>query len=340
MSKSKFPSVIDIKSELKSKLIKPIYFLFGEDYFGIIEATNFIKKTIEPFVLSDFNKENFYGSDIELSDIISSSRTFPFGDGKKLILVKKADELKFSAKDVDFINYIKTPSDFTVLIFLYEGKIGRTDVEPFKSLLKQGYLYESTELRGESLTKWIINFSEEKGKKISNQNAELLVDIVGDNRVLIEAQLEKIFEYLTDQSEITFEAIINLATKLKTYTIFDLFNALDNQQKENSLKIAHNLLDSSDIGLIGIVAMLNKHFTALLKIDELEKSTLTKEEKARITGTHPFYYQGLVKAARLYGSNQILKAIEAIYKADVLIKSSAIDEKTILSILIAEILPD
>lgn len=340
MAKIKIPSVLEIQSELKSNLIKPIYFLFGEDAFGINLALREIVKKLTPLISSDFDNETFYASSSKLIDIVSISRTYPFGTGKKLIIVKDADEFKFTSKDIYFINYINSPADFTVLVLVYEGKINKIDSEPFKSLLKNNFLYESSELKDAALIKWVINFVSDKNKIISTENAKLLVDIVGENRTLIENQLEKIFEFLGDEKEISFKVIENLTTKLKTYTIFNLFDAIDKNNSKDALKIAYNLLDFSDLGLLGIVAMLNKHFTTLLRIEELEKLNLSKEQKAKITGTHSFYYSGLVMAARLYGYKNIVKALNAIYNADVLIKSTSIDEKTILSMLITEIIPD
>lgn len=340
MAKSNLPSVLEIKSELKSKTIKPIYFLCGEDFFGIESALSEIKKVVEPLIASDFDKETYFASDKELnlSDIIAAAKTFPFGDGKKLIIVKNAEEIKSFFKDQSFVDYIKNPSEFTVLIFLYEGKISSISSEPFKSLLKNQFLYESSELRSDMLLKWLIQFVSDKGKKISKENAGILIDIVGENRDLLENQIDKLIEYIGEENEISPKSIEELATRLKTYSIFNLFNALDHKDEANSLKIAYNLLDNSEMGIIGIIAMLNKHFSALLKIEELEKSQLSKKEKAKFVGTIEYYYDDLVKASRQYGYKGITKALESIYNADVQVKSTSLDDKTILTILIAEIL--
>jgi DNA polymerase-3 subunit delta len=340
MAKSKVPSVLEIKSELKSNLIRPVYFIFGEDSFGASDALKAIKNSVNSFIDSDFDKETYYASNCSLSDVITAAKTFPFGGGKKLIVIKNADEFKFSSKDETFISYIKSPSDLTIVIFLYNGKISKIDSEPFRSLLKYNFLFESSELKGEALIKWLIQFGADNKKNISYQDAALLIDIVGENRNILETQLEKIFEFVGESNEISFNAIEQLASKLKTYTIFDLFNAIDKRDQAESLKIVYNLLNNSELGIIGIIAMLNKHFTALLRIDELEKSDLSKDEKAKITGTHHFYYKGLVDAARLYGYKGISKALESIYTADIRVKSSSLDEKTILTILIAEILSE
>ncbi len=342
MAKSNLPSVLEIKSELKSKILKPIYFLCGVDSYGIDYAISEIKKFVEPLISSDFDKETYYASnkDLNLSDIFSAARTFPFGSGKKLIIVKNAEQIKTFLKDQSFIEYLKNPAEFTILICSYEGKINTLSSEPFKTLIKSEFIYESAELKGASLVKWVVQYVAEKNKKLSAENASLLIDIVGENRDLLENQIEKLVEYIGEHNEITFEAIEGLATKLKIFTNFDLFNAIDKKDKAKSLEIAYNLLDKSDLGLIGIVAMLNKHFTALLRIEELEKSQLSEFEKAKITGTGSFYYKDYLYAARSFSYKGIAKALDAIYNADVQIKSTSLDEKTILTMLIAEILSE
>ncbi len=342
MAKSNLPSVLEIKSELNSKTIKPIYFLCGEDLFGIESALSEIKKVVEPLIATDFDKETLFASDKELnlSDIIAAAKTFPFGDGKKLIVVKNAEEIKSFLKDQSFSDYIKNPAEFTVLIFLYEGKISSISSEPFKSLIKNQFLYESAKPDRRQLVNWLIQFVADKNKIISKENAGLLIDIVGENRNLIENQIDKLIEYVGEEKEISFKSIEELTTKLKTYTIFNLYDALEKKDKASSLKIAYNLLDNSEMGIIGIIAMLNKYFSALLRIEELEKSQLSKKEKAKFAGTIDFYYDNKVKAARQYGYKGITKALESIYNADVQVKSTSLDDKTILTILIAEILSE
>ena len=85
--------------------------------------------------------------------------------------------------------------------------------------------------------------AKKKGKYISNENASLLVDTVGDNRALVEMQLQKMFTFLGENREITFEIVKDLATELKEYTIFDLQNAIGRKDKKEALKISNNLLD-------------------------------------------------------------------------------------------------
>lgn len=336
MAKTKFPSVFDISKDIKTNGLKPIYYIFGEDTFSFDYAKEVLDKVVTPKLASEFDKETFYGSKTNYTDIISAASTFPFGDGKKFLIVKNAEKPKDKDKLAD---YAKSPSEFTVLLLFHEGTITKPESEPFKTLNKLGEIFESKEMKGDALVEWIKTFAKENDKNISDENAHLLIDIVGENRSLIELQLEKIFLFLNDKKEITLESIQKLATELKQFNIFDLINAVGRKDKAKALEIAFNLYDSGT-EIIQIIAMLNRYFTALAKINELTAMKLSVQEAARIVGTHQYYYKDYLDARRRYSDKEITNAFRALFNADLSIKTSSLDEKTVLTILIADILAD
>ncbi len=332
--KTNIPAIGQIAAELKNGKILPVYFFFGDDAYSFDAGLALIDKAVSPFISSDFDKETFYGEDKNLSDILNVASAFPFGSGKKLLTIKDFEKIKDKKS---LTTYINSPPDFTVLVIIHEGKITNFESEPYKSLIKNNFIFESKELKGEYLAEWLINFTRNKGKIISSENARYLIDVVGENREMIEAQLDKIFIFLNDEKEITFDSIKSLSTKLKKYTIFDLQNAIGRKDKEVSLKIALNLFENGD-GLIGIIAMLTKYFAGLAQITELQEKKIPIDAAARIVGTHYFYYKDYQKARTIYSDKDLYKAVNALLKADTSIKTTSADEKTILVMLISEIL--
>ncbi len=163
------------------------------------------------------------------------------------------------------------------------------------------------------------------------------MDIVGENRSLLEAQLEKIFIFLEDKKEITLEAIKSLSTSLKEFNIFDLQNALAEKQKSNALKISYNLLEKGSEPT-QIVFMLTRYFTQLARLKELRLKNNNEYETARKIGTHPFYLKNYLKAASLYSDNDLFNISKALLKADLSIKTTSVESKTLITILIGEIL--
>ncbi|AFH48369.1 DNA polymerase III subunit delta [Ignavibacterium album JCM 16511] len=336
MAKTKFLSVFDIPKDIKTNGLKPIYYVFGEDTFSFDYAKSVIEKTVTPLLASEFDKETYYGSKNSFTEILSAASTFPFGDGKKFLIVKNAEKPKDKDKLAD---YAESPSEFTIMLLFHEGTITKPDSEPYKTLSKLGEIFESKEMKGDALVEWVKSYVKENQRNISDENAQLLIDIVGENRSLIELQLEKIFLYLDDNKEITLKSIQQLATELKQFNIFDLINAIGRKEKSKALEIAFNLYESGT-EMIQIIAMLNRYFSALAKIDELNALKMSDQEAARIVGTHPFYYKNYLEARKRYDLNSITNAFRALFNADLTIKTSPLDQKTVLTMLIAEIIPD
>ncbi len=308
MAKTKFLSVFDIPKDIKTNGLKPVYYIFGEDTFSFDYAKNVIEKAVTPLIASEFDKEIYYGSKNSFSEIISAASTFPFGDGKKFLIIKNAEKPKDKEK---LSEYIQSPSEFTVMLFLHEGGITKPDSEPYKSLNKFGEIFESKEMKGDALVEWIKTYVKENQKNISDENAQLLIDIVGENRSFIELQLEKIFLFLDDKKDITLESIQQLATELKQFNVFDLINAIGRKEKSKALEIAFNLYDSGT-DMIQIIGMLNRYFTALTKIEELSALKMSDQEAARIVGTHPFYYKNYIEAKRRYTHQENHKCLQSI----------------------------
>lgn len=337
MAKSKVPvaSIFSISKFLKKDSLLPIYFFFGEDSYSIESAVRSIETVVQPLLASDFDKETISGKDRTVSEIVDLASAFPFGSEKKLLILKDFDELKGDKKS--FSSYVRNPSLFTILVITKHGAISNLEAEPYLSLRKENFIFEANELKGDELINWIIKYSARKQKAISYENAAMLVSIVGENRSLIEMQLHKIFAYLGDEKEITHEVIQNQSSQLKEYTIFDLQNAIGARNKVKAFEVANNLLDKGKDALF-IILMLTRYFTAIAQIPELEKNNIPDQEAARIIGTHSFFYKDYKKASLYYRDLRLLKAGKALFNADLTIKTTSIDQKTVITMLLAEIL--
>ena len=334
MAKSKAPSILQIDPDLKKGKLAPIYYFFGEESFSIDSALSSVEAAVEPLVTSDFDKEIFYGEDRSLGEVLGLATAFPFGSEKKIIVFKQFEKVrdKKTLKD-----YALAPADFTVLVLIHNGTIANLSSEPYKTLLANNFIFEAKKLRGNTLLDWLVSYSESKGKTLQKENAQVLVDMVGENRSMLETQLEKILLYLKDKNEITIESIQKVSSLLKQFTIFDLQDAVAVMDKPRAIKIAFNLLDNG-FEPVFIVSMLTRYFTGLSKVTELKSKNMPDQAAARIVGTHPYYYRGYIKARALYSDEKLIDVFRALLKADISIKTTNLDDKTLITILISEIL--
>ncbi len=328
------PQISEAVKKIKKNELDPIFFFYGEDSFNIEKTIEMIVQAVKPLLSSEFDSETFYGDDKSVNDVLDFASAFPFGSGKKFIILKEFEKIK-DKKNLK--NYIESPADFTILVIIYNGDISNLDTEPYKTLIKNNFIYNSKELKGENLKDWIIEFVSENGKQIDRENAGLLIDISGENKSTIESQLKKIFTFLEDQKEITIESIRALSTVLKEYSIFDLQNVIGKKDKHNALKVAFNMLEKGKEPTY-IIHMLTRYFTGLSKINELKEQKISNDAAARIVGTHPYYYKDYLNARMRYSDKDLFNCVNALLEADLSVKTTSADDKTIIELLIAKIL--
>jgi DNA polymerase III subunit delta len=334
MAKSKAPSVLDIHKDLKKGKLLPVYYIFGEDSFNIDTTLKLINDAINPLIKSDFDKETFYGENKNLSEVLGIVTAFPFGSEKKLVVFKEFEKVKDKKLLKD---YSTSPAEFSVLVLIHNGTISNLTSEPYSTLINNNCLFEAKELKGKNLLKWLVTYTESCNRIISEENAQMLIDMVGESRNLLESQLEKILIYQNDKKELTTESIQQVSSMLKQFTIFDLQNAIGERNKPKALQVAYNLLNNGSDPVF-IIVMLNKYFTGLAKIPELKSKNIPDQQAARIVGTHPFFYKEYVKARNQFSDSQLIEVFQALLKADITIKTTNDDDKTIVTILISELL--
>jgi DNA polymerase-3 subunit delta len=336
MAKNKpgIPTVLEISKKINKNHLLPVYYFFGEDSFSLNIGLKAVEKAVQPFISSDFDKETFYGENKTLSEVLDFAYAFPFGSEKKLIIFKEFEKVK-DKKNLS--PYLKSPPEFTVMVLLHNSAITGFKSEPFPGLIEKNFIFSAKELKGEHLLNWIISYCEEAGKNLTRENAGALVDIVGEDRNLIESQLEKIFTFLGERKEIGIADITSLSTELKEYNIFDLQKAVGKRDKALAVRLAYKMLEQGKEPTF-IIFMLTRYFTGLSRINELREKKLPENAAAAIVGTHPYYYKDYLNARMIFSDKDLFRASEALLKADLLIKTTSTDYKSVISLLLAEIL--
>lgn len=329
-SKPQLESIYNLPKFLKDDTVLPIYFLFGEDSFTINNAIKTIEKKFTPMVASDFDIESLtLTSENTVSQFVDLAYSFPFGDGKKLIVVKGFNELK---EVKSFSTYVKDPSEFTIMVIAHYSNRAQLNMEPFKSLKANKYIFEARELMGAELTNWMFKKAKSEKINLTKEAGELLLEMVGNNKGILEMQLNKIATYSKDEEQITPEIIQKLAEITKEYSIFDLQNAIGVGDKEKALEYAFNLLNSQQ-EMIMIISMLTRFITTLAQVLELMK--LDESEGKKQFGNR-FYF--LKKNHYMLKEKRLANAAKALLEADLRLKTTNIDKKTNLAILLSEMM--
>lgn len=328
-------SVLEALKDLSKQKIQPVYYIFGEDNYSIENTVNEIKKAVEPLVLSDFDKETVEAEKKQnLSQILDLAMAFPFGGGKKLIVVNNFDNVN-DKKELS--GYVKSPPEFTILVAVHNGKITDLSKEPFSLLLEKKYLYEAKTEKGEELVNWLLGRSQKMKLNLSEDNARSLIEIVGDEKSLLEIQLQKIIDYAPDKKELKFEDIKKIASPTKQYSIFELQDAVGQGLKPRALEIAYSLLDSGQ-DIVSIINMISKYILTIAQILELVRANTNDNEGAKMMGVSWYYYINCKKARFFMSDERLINASRALLDADISVKTTAADPKNILLVLISQMM--
>ena len=333
-SKDNIESIYNIPNYLNEEKLLSIYFLYGEDGYTINKTIKDISKVVDPLVSVEFDRETItLSKESSVSQIVDLASSFPFGEGKKFIITKGFENC---GDKKNFAAYVQNPPDFTILIISQNSKKVNIKHEPYKSLYKKGYIFEASELKGQALNQWIIKQAYVENLVLTDESAQILIEMVGQNKALLEMQIRKFSDYLEDSRIITPEIIEKLTSVSKEYTIFNLQDSIGKGDKGKSLEIGYNLLEGS-FDLVFIISMLTKFVSTLMQIIELRVKKISDQEAAKEANTSFYYYINCKKASSLLDEKKLMKAAEALLNADITLKTKSTDEKIILTILISDI---
>ena len=335
MAKKQLPSITEITKFYSKEKFLPIYFICGEDEYSIDVAVEAIEKAAAPLLLSDFDKEIFTADKNQnLVQILDVAHSFPFGGSKKLVVIKNFE--KFSDKK-ELSNYISAPPEFTVLVVIQSGKISDLNKEPYSTLLGKNCIFEARIATGEELVEWLVKKSNKIGINFSDDNARTLIEIVGEDKSLLEMQLQKFMNYAGSSSEIPFDLIKKLSSPTKEYSIFDLQDAIGKGDKGKALDIAYNLLDAG-VEIVYIINMLAKFILTVAQMSELLKLKISDFEAAKSANVSYGYFMNCKRAIFLMNDIRLQIASRALLNADMSVKMTATEPKVILLTLISEVL--
>lgn len=328
-------SIYEIPELIKQKKFPPVFLFCGEDHFAIEGAIKKLTAAIEPELSSDFDKEIITAQKKEnIQKILDLALSFPFGGGKKLLVVKDFNNIDDKKPLAD---YAQNPAEFTYLICTQPGKLNSVKSEPYAALHKLKYIFEAKRLSQEELIDWLMQHAKVNKVKLNFENAATLVEIVGDEKSLLEVTMQKFYDNVGEEGEITFNLITELASSTKKYTTFNLQDEIGRGNKAKALEISYNLLDSgTDIGQI--IAMLSKYCLMNAQAIELRKKNLNLNDAAKEAELNYFYYKNSTSSNIFKNKNRLRQAAEALYEADLSVKTSAADHKTILTVLISEMI--
>ncbi|MCI9272704.1 MAG: DNA polymerase III subunit delta [Clostridiales bacterium] len=333
----------DLKKQIREKKFDRLYFLYGQEKYLIKHYTQLLTQKALGKGYSDFNFQTFPNGTSDIDAIAEAVEALPMMAERKCVVVYDLNVESLSAAGLKKLyELLEDLPDSTVLV------IAQTTLEmdvkksaKWKKFLaaaqKAGTTVELTKRGAAALEKQLISWAEKRGNGLSAFNAGRILQLCGDDLLILSNEMEKLCAYAKDR-EITLEDIQSVVTQNLETTVFVLSKALMAGDFDKAYQQL-DLLFYQREEPVAVLAVLSSAYVDLYRVKAALESG---EDPGNLSQS--FDYKG--KEFRLRNAQRdgkrlsmdtLRRSLRLLLEADVKLKSSRVDNRVILEQMIAQL---
>jgi DNA polymerase-3 subunit delta len=322
----------------KNLQIYPVYFLFGpEDYLIEEEIQKLLNQTLSQKERG-FNLHLFNGEEHSGQEIVQTAETLPMFSQYRFVLISEVDRMD-EGKVEALMEYIQKPSPSTCLVL--DGQTIGPWKKHRKEIEKVGKVTEYTRLKGRALVSWMKNRMSEKGKTLSEEAVDYLVEVVGDHLYDLDNALEKVFLSVGEKQRIELSDVEEITSDIKISTVFDLTDAIGHRNLEKALGILGKAMESGAISFKKeeesskkkeapskrdpvplLLSMMAKQYWSMLVIKQMSFHRRDAGELAKELGTSPWNIKKLIDQGKNFSEASLMEGVQKCHQTDLAVKRS------------------
>lgn len=322
-------TIHELLKNIENRIFRPVYLLHGEEAYYIDKISALLEQKVLSESEKGFNQTILYGKETDMMTILNAAKRFPMMSDYQLIVVKEAQELKWSKGADDdkkasdpLLAYAENPLKSTVLVFCYKHAKFDKRKKIYKTIDKNGVVFESSEIYSDKIATWIVDFLKQKNYSIQPQASALLAEYLGNNLSKVVNELEKLMLSIPPGQEITVADVQSNIGISKDYNVFELQAALARRDtlKANQI-INYFARNPKSNPMVLVLGTLNNYFTKLLRYHyAVDKSP---QSLAKELGVHPFFVKEYELAGKNYSKDQLFRVISDLRESD--LKTKGVD---------------
>lgn len=326
----------ELTKQLEKNKVALVYFFSGDEDFLKEEAIRqLIAATIEPGT-EDFCLDILNGDNTDASTVLTLAATIPMMAESRVVVVKNFQRLP--QKDRETIaDYADHPAPSTCLVLVTAKADLKTKI--YSRLSKAATSVVFYPLYPERIPAWLQQRVRPFKKRLSNEAGHQLQSIVGTDLGALASELEKLVVFVGNRQTIEAADVEATMGPSRAGTVFDLAQAIG----EKDLTLAHkSYMRAMDAGEApyALVAILVRHLTILWKIRLMKRERQSDEEIKKLLklgwGFNRFFAQYAAQAGLLTGRDLHI-GFEALYQADVSLKTSTLSPHLVMQKLLYEL---
>lgn len=311
-------SQADVRKHIASGKVAPIYLLVGADEAAKIALAGEFLELVE-IDLRAFNVDRLYGGEATGADVVDAARTLPMMVPQRVVLLLHAERLLNPKKDTDatakdleaFESYVGAPVDTCCLVIVAESLDKRRTLA--KQLLSKATVVECTGVANAvEAEKWVRDQVAQEGLTIETRAARLVVDRVGTRKrhpgdknpppdiARLRSDMQRLLLYAVDRKAITEADVQEVVAPATSEDDWGVTNAIERGSAGEALR---------ELGL-----MMDNGAVPYMILGQLAWFVRTKVPAPKVSA-----------------------AVEAVFRTDLAIKTSAGDPRVLLERLVVEL---
>lgn len=331
-AKSKY-TVSKFQADLKAQHIAPLYLFYGEEDFLVKQLIESLQNAVLQPGDEDFNLDVLYGSEADGAAIVNIAMSFPMMAERRLVLVKDFHQLDDKGLQL-LVKYAEKPSPTTCLC-LTSSKLAanKSGIKKLKQLAKS---IETKRLYDNQIPAWIKTHVKERGYSISEEAASLLQINVGNSLRRLSSEIDKIELLKKEDKSISVTDVEAIVGATKEFNVFEFCDSVADGDMSKSLRILQRLLELGE-SPIGILVMLTRHFTIMIKAKEMVLKRASRNDMASALKINPYFIDKYISQSKKFRREQLQLVFQCLLLADRHLKSSYQKPKLIIESLLFEI---
>ncbi len=331
-----------LKKDIGSGSLSPVYFLYGDEHYLIRHYVNrIIKKTVTDNI--EFNLDE-YDEKVSVQQVYDSAMAFPLMSEKKCVSVCDLPVDKLSQSDFKaLLEMVSEPNPTTVLLLWFETvEIPQKNMpDRFKKLIaaveKGGGAAVSFPHKSEmEIANMLCDGASKRRCRMQPTTAKYMISVCGDSLFLLINELEKVCAYaLSSNGIITNETIDAVCSRTVEASAYGISRELFANRLPQALKLLADLFYMRTEPLI-ILAGIADTYIDIYRLMASQKAGLSKAQASQQFGygNRAFRLDYAERYAKQLNREAVNLSLEAIAEADNKLKGSREDPRMIMETLL------
>ncbi len=329
---------------IKQAPLSGIYLLYGQETYLVQSYTKrMVELSVEPSAQA-FNLNRFEGKNFSIDELVSAAEALPVFAPVRCIVIHDFAADSVSAADQKKLQELF--SDFppqTLLIFSITGFV--PDVKKnakwknFKALVeKHGVAAVFERREGAQLVKFLQSFAKGRGKTVSAKTAQEILARCSDDMAKLKSEMEKLCAYAPGE-EITSHDVLAVTSEVVESSVFDIARALLRQDLKTALKKVDDLFYMREEP-VNLLAALSSSFVDLYRAAVFIKDGIPCTQLSQYYNYRgrEFRIKNAERDARRYHIPFARACIRILAQADLMLKSSRMDPRTVIEEALVKIM--